>query len=374
MSSGRILVLGLSFASLSVVTAACGSDDEPTSDQPDGAEAGASSGGPSSSGSSGTARAPVPKEQFLEQLANSLCEGLEACCNNAGYPYEPGACAALLASDAGTNPDSVGALTDPTITYDPVAAAACVAAARAGNALCAVPSMADRAEAARAQSQALAAFLADPSLLASCNRVFSGTKQVGEPCALGECALPPGDAQVSCAPLPNAPNDAAPVCQIFTYVTQAGAPCDDPTERGATFRFCTAPPEVTATVPQTDAEYTQMLENALYCVDGACKRIGDTIGHVGQACGYQDMCEDEADCVSGTCMARAQANESCATVGCVHTAACEANTHVCRPKRADGASCEDNQDCLGKCNPRKVCVPESSGAATQQRCSSADAN
>lgn len=135
-----------------------------------------------------------PEQAFRVALGDAYCGALTSCCSG---PFDAADCKAYTTTDTSFFPTEVTAVTG---AFDPTAAAACLATMTA---------------AAKCQ--------VDPKLVLlardACQKVYPGSRQLGEPCTQGaDCVAPPFgtricDAESKCASL---------ATQI---VAQEGEPC-----------------------------------------------------------------------------------------------------------------------------------------------------
>ena len=336
---------------------ACGNDGESAPG------AASEAGAPGSSGGTapGTQLQPIPADQFAEALYDALCDGLAACCHNAGFDYVEGACRETLRRTGGANAPLVGQLGTPDTVYDAQAAAACVELVRGMNRACGVPSMADPLE----QSFAVAKLVSDPALR-DCGRVLTGTKQPGEACLPGQCALPGNAYLAVCGPLDEA-SEGPNVCQIARLVGE-GEACDDPgAMRRSETRVCA---DADARLPTTLAEYEAVVDAGLLCDQGTCVKAATLLAREGEPCGEERNCARGLAChrLRGVCEPDAPVGASCEELGCVQGASCTNTPQTCEADRADGTSCATQEACLGRCNAKKICASRHDGAASPSLC------
>jgi hypothetical protein len=224
---------------------------------------------------------PLPEDQFLPALSAAVCDGMERCCREAGVPHDPDACRQAMEGPY------YGPEYRDRFEYDPVAAGECVALARRTAETCLQP------------------------YGKVCWEVYKGVTQPGEACSHpDECAVPPG---------------GRAACEIFGNATtsrcrsQPRGAAGDRCNRDCTESFGAI--GCGGTTLYSDPVVADCyLADDLYCL-GTCRPLLP----LGSACGVYDRCERGAQC------------------GCEGATPCE--TPRCLPKLADGARCENDDNC-----------------------------
>ncbi len=173
----------------------------------------------------------VPANEFWARYAAAICDGVKPCCENEGFAYDAAACKALFTKDPKID------LSLPSVGYDPVAGADCIASARKFAERCDGSGFED------AERQ--------------CNAIVTGTLPVGSQCSRPWECQPTAGREAYCA---------AGVCQLLG---EQGDPCDSPNS----------------------------CASDLYCgAAGSCVlRLAD-----GEACGESRECQS-TKCHDGTC-------------------------------------------------------------------------
>lgn len=276
------------------------------------ASGGSSSGNNQASSSSGSG-VPIEVEEYSAEAASIVCEWLAPCCGGIGLSVSEGECSAVLeaqfaADYASADPDNY--------TYNAELAGDCFATARdLYRDLGCDLSMASGAT--------------DPDVTETCNSVFAGKLEPGEPCASDiECAREPGDS-ADCTEL----GSDGPVCVVERRVAE-GDPCYwTCTETGSGYVCLGTGSEEPALQGRC---YT---DDQLYCAEGICARPPA----LGESCTSTGVCA-EGYCSNGVCSPAGDAGDSCESdAACVQGLFCDAT--ACAPKKPDGEACEYSNEC-----------------------------
>lgn len=263
----------------------------------------------------------IPRERFAAELAAATCDGIAACCEQDGNPYDEAGCrAARLESTSLPAPDLA-------LEYDPDAAAACVQTYRTVLATCASGGFSG----------------------GGCSDVFRPTLKNGERCrsyeecigtppfAYGLC-LPAGPAEPAvCTKVEASParSRVGDVCGGTCRIYDGEAFCDRIFARdGACFvddGLVCSPSSASCTplpVAGEECAFSTSCAPGLVCAptdcrDGSCTGVCRELLPVGAACEPYtgDVCVDGAVCVEVGCSA-----ESC--------------QGECRPVGREGESCD----------------------------------
>lgn len=237
------------------------------------------------------------------------------------------------------------------LQYDGAAAGSCIAAATCEN--------------VDAIHQALGGFVAAVKIRAKvpdvCWKVFSGTKQAGQPCdddaecAQGRCwgksgavCMTPSKHGEACGA--NAPCAIGDLCDAGTCVT------DVPLPVGAT---CANPDDIGAVAYAND-----FYDTVLTCDVGLRCRGSKTLyagtctvtAPDGAKCKAWFNCGMGKDCVGGICQP-ALYLPSCGTATtCSESEHCDPSNWSCKPWAKPGSVCDASTDCAdGQCQPDSTC-------------------
>jgi hypothetical protein len=278
---------------------------------------GACSGDTKSSGSgSGTGpTGPVPSNAFATTFATTFCDGIAACCQQAGISSS--SCRATL------EPRITGRvnllLSNPKIAFDETAAANCINAYRTVLTAC--------------TDQSLSRQVSD-----ACQNVFRGTVAVGGSCGnSNECAQP-ATGDVSC--------DTG-VCRLDTTLgsmgtvhAAAGQPCSSTCNGTANSYGCSGAVVSGDAGPTTNASC--WIQDGVFCSNGMCVALPA----IGQPCGGGNYCAVNAHCQSGTCVADVATGPCTSNDTCVSTSYCDQDAG-CTPLKANGTTCNTGSECAG---------------------------
>ncbi len=297
-----LLVLGSSFA-------ACGGDNSTSTENRSG---------------------PLPEDQFLPALLETLCDRIEPCCRAAGLPYNQEACRRQLVEDVGYG---ISPNVRDRFEYDPVAAGECIAFARRVAETCQSP------------------------YIGPCSEVYKGKTQPGEPClSPRECARPPR---------------GMAACEIFGDAIESRCRSEP---RGAEGDRChgTCTESFGSIVCHEVILYDDAVVadcytgDGLYC-EGTCHRLlplgsacnaGFSRCERGAGCG----CDDSASCETTRCVPKAASGGPCAyNENCPDDLHCDRDSLTCQKKRPAGAPCGgfEYEECEGSCDEESsppVCV------------------
>jgi len=270
---------------------------------------------------------PVPRDQFVSQMAHAICDGAQGCCTTNGFGYDDNACVTL------TQNQLSALFADPSVTsaaYDGAAAGRCLAAIR------------DAVQSCNGKTDAVDA---------ACAGVFHGTKAPGESCASAiECA-PPADGLgsmhcISWSSSDGGSGTSGSACQLHLPPAE-GSPCAG---------FADPPP------PKV---YDCSHEQGFYCgSDAKCHALGG----VGAACSSSSACVDGATCDGSQCVAGAPAGSACSYAhGCDASSWCDFSTSKCVAKITNGGACAgatENACASGFCVKNKCVTSRVADAPT----------
>jgi hypothetical protein len=284
--------------------------------------------------SKGKSSGPVPVGAFASAYADAWCNGLEPCCGVGGYAFDIAQCK-----------QSVGGVLDsfvkatsarPHLVFDERVAGVCIEATRHRFASCN-----DRA-----------GFNAGNDM---CDGLFRGTVALGGSCAENEeCARVDGS-DVRC--------DAG-VCATFDDPFDLPAPT--PAAPGeACNSTCSLDPFLSyCEYLDTTADPVGCYEDeGLYCPRATL--VCTPLPRVGEPC-PEAKCERDAFCQFGTCVAAAAMGPCDSRDQCAHTSRCDVDAGSCVPRKANGAACNDLDECLSASCEGDLCRNWS--VATPERC------
>lgn len=173
----------------------------------------------------------------------------------------------------------------------------------------------------------------------SCQKAFpdgsGGTKQPGETCSEDEdCA---GDAH--CDGFGSEPGK----CAVFVVVPEGAACIGEKKGSGKSW----------SGDPQNDQITLCNYNDGLVCNTGKCAKRAA----VGGSCSNASDCVDEAYCKSGACVARQTAGSACSGFGdeCTLDTYCVDSSKTCEPRRPDGETCTEGDQCLSDYCSKGVC-------------------
>jgi hypothetical protein len=242
-------------------------------------------------------------ERFLREYAGAVCAMYEPCCRDDQLGFDASGCTDWFAN-----------VTEAYFSgeYRLEEGAACLTALEEAKA----------ADPDRCRSVGL---FDEATLRDQCREAFSSASRTGA--GLGESCLLAGDCATS---------DEGPViCSSGTCLLNLrGAEGDGP---------CATPDRPPTVAVRCEAE------DGLYChrADNVCRaRVGD-----GEPCPYPGACDDTAMCTGGICHRWPEAGEPClnAIPGaggfCAPRSACDIATLTCAPGLANGAPCQQPNEC-----------------------------
>ncbi len=296
-----------------------------------GGGSGAAAGGVDTAGGVGVgcSALPVPLEQFPEQLAAVLCDGVAPCCSAADVPYAEASCkssakqAALQLLPGSDSPNRV---------YDPAGAARC---------LCAIEH-----ELASCQDF-------DHVVETACQGISVGTLSTGSECSRSSDCTPPGYCKVD-------PTNA----DSRTCSDDGGSNYPRAKEGEACIGGCdleSDQPVCSAIGPMPSGSYCYRADD-LYCAFDS--KLCTKLGMIGELCvPFDNGCASGEYCsAAGLCAAQTDSGQ-CSDGG---SDACSADSYCadgqCQgPRKADGETCLQSAECIGK-----ICI--GSDAENAGRC------
>ena len=255
--------------------------------------------------SGGDSGPPVPLDDLPRLWAEALCGNIGPCCQEAGYPFDPGQCHATAEAQMR---QSLAVYSTLNVTYSASAARSCVDS---------------YAQAARACTNT-------DEVNTSCSTVFTGTLPEGAVCTQSaECTTR------SC---PSVPDGGVRQCTTGSGTrihAKLGETC------GWT---CTTNGNTTSCSGTGNSSAPSCYTNeGLYC-DAA--RVCASVPMLGQACTANAPCAGDAFCEGGVCVAQ-RTTGSCATTSnaCASSAFCDTATRQCLPRKSSGETCTSTREC-----------------------------
>lgn len=247
-----------------------------------------------SAGGTGGVSAPDNAKDFLAAYRDAVCDNVGSCCGGTGGPY----------SSAEACRQGFANVSVSSLTYDASKAKACLDAVNASIRAC--------------ESLGLDG-------LQACHRALQGKTRPGEACDDQknpyQCAQPADDSSVALC------NSGK--CQVIKRTGRAGDSCD------------------------RDATETSACDDATFCDGSTCvKREAE-----GEACSIDHCakglsCESDASSTIASlrCVKRGD-GAACGPGGsCGYSFACDRQTCKCRARKAAGAECNCDSECLGHCD------------------------
>ena len=254
---------------------------------------------------------PIPREDFVKELAAAVCDNIGPCCMTEGFSFEQAACHTTADREAG---EFFAPLLTDGIAYDGAAARECV----------------DKfAELARTCSEMT-------TLGSGCARIFRGARTLGETCtSSAECA------NGGCGPQGGT---SEPKCQATSasFRAKSGEPCNA-TCSSADSRF-----NIETVCGRAGPGTPPPMQGSCFTNDGlycSTSFVCVAIPAVGQACDTAPLCSGSAFCENGTCTPRRTAGSCENPDTCSSAAYCDFTTRECRPKAAIGAACTSTAEC-----------------------------
>lgn len=314
---------------------------------------------------------PVPKSQFMSRYESVVCDNIGSCCKTAGYKYDAAACKIALGKS-----DTATFLKTTTATYDAQAAGDCLGAIAGLMSSC-------------------KGF--DNVTIASCQKVFTGTKAAGQPCTTSTDCAPVSGADVSCDSTSTGGGGASGsggstgtggsfgssqgVC-VVTPRGKKGDGCDATCTESGNSTSCDsmmggAGGATGAGGGSSTGNASCYTNEGLYCgANGKC----DALIPIGQPCPTDSGCVDGAFCDNGTCAAKKAVGSACSTYDtCKDGTYCKgldaSATGTCATPQPAGAACKFDDECQntyycqnGKCVSytgitADMCSGQSSGGA-----------
>ncbi len=285
-----------------------------------GDDGGGGSGGSGGSGGHTTTAIPVAAASFGQSFATAFC-AIGPCCQREGYAFTQSSCETAVKAyvDAVVSAE----LQAEGVVFDEAAAGGCVEAYGAATKAC--------------TNQQLGDALDD-----ACEHVFRGTVPEGGACTANDaCADVPGASYVECDTgvcKPQSDFLASP-----TVHAKLGEACAYTcAESGCSAGSGTTTPQSTAGCWQNDGLYCT---RALVCAP---------LPKVGEAC-PEYVCAADSYCSGSICMAGVSTGPCPNYNECVHTSYCDDATRSCIPVKANGAACNQSNECLSDNCQEKVC-------------------
>jgi hypothetical protein len=275
---------------------------------------------------------PVALGAFSSGYADAWCRGLKPCCGASGFPFDLDQCKQSVGSVLDSFVKSTSTL--PNRVFDEMVAGACV----------------------EAQGQRLASCNDRDAFNGgdACDGLFRGTVALGGSCAENQ----------ECAPATGGVRCNAGVCEPYQDPLDRPAPTRNPL--GATCNStCSADPFLSyceyPDVPEPLAGC--YADDGLFCSNET--QVCEPLPRVGEAC-PQAHCEKDTYCSLGKCVAAVTSGPCDSRDQCAHTSKCNIDTLTCEPRKANGESCNDLDDCLSASCVGDVCRDWS--VATPARC------
>lgn len=208
-----------------------------------------------------------------------------------------------------------------------------------------------------------------------CDLVFSGTVAAGGACAINAQCISQQCSMTSCpvegccigtcvgdtAPLPTLIGDSCAnegcdegFCDQTTLICTArqpaGASCTDDNQciSDNCGLVCTDLPGLGEPC-MLGSGGAQCNSIGLYC--GASSTC-EAFALEGEACGQTVACSPFYQCVAGSCTLLPTLGDTCTldSRGCIDNSWCDPATLRCAAPQADGATCQDNDECAGRCD------------------------
>jgi hypothetical protein len=260
---------------------------------------------------------------FATAFPTAFCEGIAGCCAAADIPSDVANCKDLLTAQLSASLSRIASL---KYAYDASAAADCIKASRAGLVACTDPEAMDAAKRV-------------------CSGVFMGTVALGGACSdSGEC-IKTNAPYVSCdAGVCTAESDydfpsdevhgvRGDPCQASCRANEDGSSnCRAPAQGGSSGVFCWA-------------------NDGLVCGSGGTCVDAPVLGETCSA-----YCADGAYCGSGLCVESTATGPCRSDDGtCLSSSYCDWTASTCTPKKANGAACNSDRECVGGDCYRDVC-------------------
>ena len=261
---------------------------------------------------------PVAHGDFSRTLAYAFCEGIAGCCDRYGYSSDTATCKTTL--EAQFSAVFSARFSSPNFRYDANAAAACTDAFRKGTEACT-----DRD--------------AMEAIDDTCENVFQGQVKLGGACGSSTECVQNATGTVSC--------DTG-ICTVDTENSypdelphgSLGDPCHTTCfATGAGSSGCSIGPNSDS----PNADYECWANEGFICGSGNTCVAAPTLG---QSC--DSYCTGGAYCNNGSCVAQI-ATGSCEnySAACLSTSYCDYDANLCTPKKADGETCNGDDECVG---------------------------
>jgi hypothetical protein len=269
----------------------------------------------SSKSSSSQSSAPVASSDLAARFAQSFCSSIQSCCAASGY--STATCESSLQATLDASVATMVA--DPKVTYDAAAAARFIDAYSAIAAACT-----DKSLSTAATVQLDDVFKGTVALGGSCGSTQDCVQKEGNyvTCDTGVCTL-------------GASNSATAAHALL------GQACIGTCTNFGTSGNCSSDPSVAwSSTPTGGYCWTS---DGVYCTGGTCA----TVPTIGQACGGDSFCEIAGHCDNSVCVAATATGQCAGSNACVSTSYCDAANWMCKPKKANGAACNSDEECAG---------------------------
>ena len=278
---------------------------------------------------------PIAEADFALSAAHALCDNIEPCCAQVGFPHDPAAC---VATRRKKEEDDIAQMRGNGATFDAAAATRCIAQIRETATAC--------------------ADLTQMPKTADCGALYVGTRILGDACDNYVQCAPSAEGAVACehirSDVGSDASSAGPgvasepvegMCMLHKSTSSKGDPCGTRTGGGS-------PPKVLTECMDRGA--------TLYCNFGtkACQPRMLS----GQSCASDPECALGTHCDGGKCVPLGAAGDLC-------TSACAAGFYcsrtsvtaphgICAKKKNAGDACEvatDYAACAGGTCSRGKC-------------------
>jgi hypothetical protein len=258
-------------------------------------------------------RPPVPIDDLARLLADALCNNIGPCCEQAGFPHEPGQCHVTAETELRSE---IEEFRSPHVAYDADAARACV----------------------DAYASVMKSCGNDDAIEDACGQVFAGTLMAGQTCANSaecvrrtSCQDPDSSGVRRCiASAPTVHGKLGDACRATCTELEGGFSCSG----------FAGPGGGDAGTPGTASCFTN---DGLYC-DATFTCVA-TPG-LNEPCTVNTVCAGDAFCDNGRCAAK-RTSGPCAQFdgACAEAAYCDVAAQQCQLKKSTGAPCAAFDEC-----------------------------
>lgn len=275
-------------------------------------------------------REPVPQSAFAREFSDAYCTSIAGCCTSGGYAVDTAGCKAALSAQLDAAVRRYAG--NPSVVFDDAEAARCIEAYREALVACGDPELAD-------------------SIDTACNRVFRGTVTEGGECRESIDCVEPDGHYAGCE---------AGVCTLYDYGDGQTAPR---ARMGEACGLTADDSQVWHGPVAATSDAACRLDDGLYCADsGVCEAlpaVGEPCGGVYSLCAAGARCED-ARCAPVAATGPCEYDRDCSA-----TAYCDWEARQCSARKANGQTCEYDDECTGgqcegdRCRTFSVANPSS---------------